>query len=225
MLFHSQPALRHFAVLSLEKRRRYGAYWLVKDRRGLGESQFLLVPSKTKAWPLLLSSLSGLNASPVRLRNGKIALLVSNAGIDLIHNAIHETSRKSVQKLNAISGFESVVSRSRSKPLVAILVLAVIALFVSVVPKPVVADVPVVVKTQKPKQVVRCELPIPLEAEVVGVIARSKSIKINGYQYKIANTQKLGGLIQLTLKRKCDQKYFRIDAWSQSDQVNVSKVY
>jgi hypothetical protein len=225
MLFHSQPALRHFAVLSLEKRRRYGAYWLVKDRRGLGESQFLLVPSKTKAWPLLLSSLSGLNASPVRLRNGKIALLVSNAGIDLIHNAIHETSRKSVQKLNAISGFESVVSRSRSKPLVAILVLAVIALLVSVVPKPVVADVQVVVKTQKPKLVVSCGLPIPIGAEVVGVIARSKSIKINGYQYKIANAQKLGGLIQLTLKRKCDQKYFKIDAWSQSNQVNVSKVY
>jgi len=225
MLFHSQPALRHFAVLSLEKRRRYGAFWLVKDRRGLGESQYLLVPSKTKAWPLLLSSLSGLNASPVRLRNGKIALLVSNAGIDLIHNAIHETSRKSVQKLNAISGFESVVSRSRSKPLVAILVLAVIALFVSVVPKPVVANVQIVVKTQKPKLVVSCGLPIPIGEEVVGVIARSKSIKINGYQYKIANAQKLGGLIQLTLKRKCDQKYFKIDAWSQSNQVNVSKVY
>ena len=225
MLFHSQPALRHFAVLSLEKRRRYGAYWLVKDRRGLGESQYLLVPSKTKAWPMLLSSLSGLNASPVRLRNGKIALLVSNAGIDLIHNAIHETSRKNVQKLNAISGFESVVSRSRSKPLVAILVLAVITLFVSVVPKPVVADVQIVVKNQKPKLVVSCGLPIPIGAEVVGVIARSKSIKINGYQYKIANAQKLGGLIQLTLKRKCDQKYFRLDAWSQSNQVNVSKVY
>jgi hypothetical protein len=225
MLFSSQPALRHFAVLTLEKRRRYGTYWLVKDRRGLGESQYLLVPSRAKAWPLLLSSLSDLNASPVRLRNGKVALLVSSTDLHQVHNSIQKIRLSSVQKLNAISGFESVVSSGKKRPLIAILIFAVIAVFVSVVPKPVVADVPVVEITQKPKTSVKCGLPIRIETEVVGDIANLKSIKIGGFEYKIANTQNLGGLIQLKLKRKCDQKYFRVDAWSKSNQVTVSKVY
>ena len=225
MLFSSQPALRHFAVLRLEKRRRYGTFWLVKDRRGLGENQYLLVPSRTRAWPLLLSSLSDLNASPVRLRNGKVALLVSNNNLDLIHNSIQRTKKPSVQNLNAISGFEAVASGRGKKPLVAILAFAAIVAFVSVVPKPVVADVPVVEISKKPKLVVKCGLPIQIDDKIVGVIAKSKSIKVSGFEYKIANMQKLGGLIQLKLKRKCDQKYFRVDAWSQSNQVTVSKVY
>ena len=109
--------------------------------------------------------------------------------------------------------------------MIAILTLAVIAACVSVVPKPVVADVPVVEITQKPKTADKCGMPIRIESEVVGVIATSKSVKIGGFEYKVASTQKLGGLIQLKLKRKCDQKYFRVDAWSKSNQVTVSKVY
>jgi hypothetical protein len=225
MLFSSQPALRHFAVLSIARRRRYGIFWLVKDRRGLGENQYLLVPSRARAWPLLLSSLSGLNASPVRLRNGKVALLVSNNDLELIQNSLQRARKTRVQKLNAISGFESVASGRGKKPLVTILAFTAIAAFVSVVPKPVVADVPVVEISQKPKAVVKCGLPIQIDDEVVGEISKSKSIKVIGFEYKIANMQKLGGLIQLKLKRKCDQKYFRVDAWSQSNQVTVSKVY
>ena len=95
----------------------------------------------------------------------------------------------------------------------------------SVVPKPVVADVPVVEISQKPKPVVKCGLPIQVDDKIVGEIAKSKSIKVSGFEYKIANTQKLGGLIQLKLKRKCDQQYFRVDAWSQNNQLTVSKVY
>ena len=174
---------------------------------------------------MLLSSLSNLNASPVRLRNGKVALLVSNNNLDLIHKSIQSTKKTSVQKLNAISGFEPVASGRGKKPLVAILAFVSIAAFVSVVPKPVVADVPVVEISKKPKPVVKCGLPIQIDDEIVGVIAKSKSIKVSGFEYKIANMQKLGGLLQLKLKRKCDQKYFRVDAWSQSNQVTVSKVY
>ncbi len=174
---------------------------------------------------MLLSSLSDLNVSPVRLRNGKVALLVSINDLELIHKSIQRTKKTRVQKLNAISGFESVASGRGKKPLVAILALVAIAGFLSVVPKPVVADVPVVEISQKPKAVVKCGLPIQIDDELVGEISKSKSIKVIGFEYKIANMQKLGGLIQLKLKRKCDQKYFRVDAWSQSNQVTVSKVY
>ena len=174
---------------------------------------------------MLLSSLSDLNASPVRLRNGKVALLVSINDLELIHKSIQRTKKTRVQKLNAISGFESVASGRGKKLLVPILAFVAIAAFVSVVPKPVVADVPVVEISKKPKPVVKCGIPIQVDSEIVGQIGKYKSIKLGGFEYKIANTQKLGGLIQLKLKRKCDQKYFRVDAWSQSNQVTVSKVY
>ena len=174
---------------------------------------------------MLLSSLSDLNASPVRLRNGKVALLVSINDLELIHKSIQRTKKTRVQKLNAISGFESVASGRGKKLLVPILAFVAIAAFVSVVPKPVVADVSVVESSQEPKPVVKCGIPIQVDSEIVGQIGKYKSIKLGGFEYKIAQAQKLGGLHQLKLKRKCDQKYFRVDAWSQSNQVNVSKVY
>ena len=187
---------------------------------------YLLVPSRTKPWPLLLSSLSDFHSSPVRLRNGKVALLINNNDLELLHNSIHGAKKSKGQKLNALSGFESDNSKvERKKPVIVLLVVAMVAVVIWVAPKPVVADIPVLKERKKPETSVRCGIPIQVNAEVVGVLAKNKLIKLGGFDYKIANTQKLGGLIQLKLKRKCDQKYFRVDAWSETNQVTVSKVY
>ena len=225
MLFSSQPALRHFAVLKRVKGRRYGAIWLVKDRRGLGVNQYLLVPSKVMAWPLLLSALNQYQASPVRLRNGKVALLIGLGDVSQIVEAIRKAKFKSPEKLNAISGFELATSSSRKKPVVALVLIAVIAIVSALIPKPEIADVEVLTPLKKEKQIDRCALPIEVDSQVVGLSAKSKSITISGFKYKVASMQKLGGLTQLKLKRTCDQKYFRVDAWSQNNQVVVSKVY
>jgi len=225
MIFSSQPALRHFAVLNQVLRRRFGSIWAVKDRRGMGQNQFLLVPSRARAWPLLLSSLSQHQASPVRLRNGKVALLINVNDVKEILATLKARKGSQVAKLNAISGFETVDSTSRSKPLMAALIVAAVALFIALLPKPVSADVEVVAPLKLEKQIDKCASPIEVDSLVVGSIAKSKSISINGSKFKVAAMQKLGGLTQLKLKRGCDQKYFRVDAWSQSNQVIVSKVY
>jgi len=223
MLFSSQPALRHFAVLNLVKRRRFGSIWLVKDRRGLGANQHLLVPSKSRAWPLLLSSLHQQQASPVRLRNGKVALLINVSDVKVIVDALREPRTSRAQKLNAISGFEMAGTNSKRKIAQAAVIVVVVALFVALLPKPVIADVEVTEPIQK--KIDKCALPIQVNSEVFGQVAQSKSISIGGSKYKVAAVQKLGGLTQLKLKRTCDQKYFRVDAWSQNNQVIVFKVY
>lgn len=225
MLFSSQPALKHFAVLKRVKRGSYGSIWLVKDRRGLGENQYLLVPSRARAWPLLLSALNQYQASPVRLRNGKVVLLIGIGDLKQIINALRITKFNNPEKLNAISGFELAASSSRKKPLIALLLIAVIAIFSALIPKPVIAEVEVPTPLKKEKQIDRCALPIEVDSQVVGLIAKSKSITISGFKYKVASIQKFGGLTQLKLKRTCDQNYFRVDAWSQNNQVVVSKVY
>lgn len=224
MLFSSQPALRHFAVLSLEKRMRYGAFWLVKDRRGLGENQYLLEPSRSKAWPLLLSSLSDHQASPVRLRNGKVAILVGSRDLQSVQASIRLSNKSTLQKLNAISGFESVEKNPR-RPIIAMVSIAAITLLVLLIPKPVEADTEVVVEKKTETLAETCSKPIPLEAPILGTLAVAKHIELDGLDYKIASKQRLGGLIQLKVKRKCDKKYFSVDAWSKNDQIIVSKVY
>lgn len=225
MLFSSQPALRHFAVLSLEKRMRYGAFWLVKDRRGLGENQYLLVPSRSKAWPLLLSSLSDHQAGPVRLRNGKVAILIGSRDLQSVQASIRLSTKSTLQKLNAISGFESVEKKTPRRPIIAIVSIAAITLLVLLIPKPVEADTEVAVEKKTETLAETCSKPIPLEAPILGTLAVAKHIELDGLDYKIASKQRLGGLIQLKLKRKCDKKYFSVDAWSKNDQIIVSKVY
>lgn len=225
MLFSQQPALRHFAVLSLEKRIRCGTVWLVKDRRGLGESQFLLVPSRSRAWPVLLSSLSDHQASPVRLRNGKVAILLGSKDLQSVQVSLRRTKKLTLQKLNAISGFEEVEKKNPRRPMIAIVSIAVITLLVLFIPKPVEANTEVVVEKKVETPVESCSKPIPLEAQLLGTIAVTKQIELDGLDYKIASKQRLGGLIQLKLKRNCDKKYFSVDAWSSNDQVIVSKVY
>ena len=204
---------------------RYGAVWLVKDRRGLGENQHLLVPSRSKAWPLLLSSLSEHQASPVRLRNGKVAILVGSKDLEAIQTSIRLSRKSTVQKLNAISGFESVEKKTQKRPTIAIVSIAAITLLVLLIPKPVEADTEVVVEQKTRTKVETCSKPIPSDAPILGTLAVAKQIEIDGLDYKIASKQRLGGLIQLKLKRKCDKKYFSVDAWSRKDQVLVSKVY
>lgn len=204
---------------------RYGAVWLVKDRRGLGENQYLLVPSRSKAWPLLLSSLSEHQASPVRLRNGKVAILVGSKNLEGIQTSIRLSKKSNFQKLNAISGFESVEKKTQRRPMIASVSIAVITLLVLLIPKPVEADTEVVVEQKAETKVETCSKPIPLDFPILGTLAVAKQIEIDGLDYKIASKQRLGGLIQLTLKRKCDKKYFSVDAWSSNDQVVVAKVY
>ena len=224
MLSFHKPALRHFAVIKRVKVCRFGHLWLVKDRRGLGLDQLLLVPSKRRVWPLLLSALSQHDASPVRLRSTRVAILIGSTEIKSVMSALRVTKTEPVI-LNAISGFEQGRARLSRKPLLVVAGVAALVVSVNLVPKSVSTQASVVEVQPEVKIVKVCGNRLSEGQEILGTTMRLKRLVIEETEFVVASSQKLGGLLQLKLKRTCDDKYFRVDAWSNKDQVLIAKVY
>ena len=224
MFSFQKPALRHFAVIKRLKVARFGHLWLVKDRRGLGADQLLLVPSRRRVWPLLLSSLSQHEASPVRLRSARVAILIGSTEIKSVISAIRETKNEPVV-LNAISGFEQGTAKFSRKPLFAIAGVAALVLSANLIPKSVSTQAAVVGSPPIEKNVKVCGIQLSGGQEILGATKVLKRVSVEETEFVVASSQALGGLLQLKLKRSCDEKYFRVDAWSNKNQVLIAKVY
>lgn len=224
MFSFQKPALRHFAVMKRVKVSRFGHLWLVKDRRGLGADQLLLVPNRSRAWPLLLSSLSQHEASPVRLRSARVAILIGSTQLKSVTSAIRETKNEPVV-LNAISGFEQGRSKLNRKPLLVFAGAVAVVVSVNLIPTSV-STKAAVVESQPLEQVASvCGVQLSNGQEILGSTKRLRRVSIQETEFVVASSQKLGGLLQLKLKRSCDDKYFRVDAWLNMNQVLVAKVY
>lgn len=224
MFSFQKPALRHFAVIKRVKICSFGQLWAVKDRRGLGLDQLLLVPGKRKVWPLLLSSLSEHEASPVRLRNGRVVILIGSTEIKSVMSALRATKTESVV-LNAISGFEQGRAKFSGKPLLIVAVVAALVVSVNLIPKSVSTEA-ASYEVQPEMTIAKvCGVSLSEGQEVLGSTKRLKRVVIEETEFVVASSQKLGGLLQLKLKRSCDDKYFRVDAWSNKNQVFIAKVY
>jgi hypothetical protein len=224
MFSFQKPALRHFAVMKRVKVSRFGHLWLVKDRRGLGLDQLLLVPSKRRVWPLLLSSLAQHDASPVRLRSARVAILIGSAEVKSVMSALRGTKSESVV-LNAISGFEQGRAKFSRKPLLVVAGVAALVVSVNLIPKSVSTQAAVVEIQPQVKIVKVCGARLSEGQKILGPTKRLKRVVIEETEFVVASSQKLGGLLQLKLKRSCDDKYFRVDAWSNKDQVLIARVY
>lgn len=219
-----KPALRHFAVMKSVKISRYGHLWLVKDRRGLGLDQLLLVPGKRRVWPLLLSSLSKHEASPVRLRSARVAILIGSSDIKDVMTALRDTKTEPVV-LNAISGFEQGRSKLSGKPLLAIAGVAALLVSANLIPKNVSTQAAVVENLPLKRVAKVCGIELSEGQEIIGSTKRLKRVSISQTEFVVASSQRLGGLLQIKLKRSCDEKYFRVDAWSDETKVLIAKVY
>jgi len=224
MFSYQKPALRHFAVIKRLKVCRFGHIWLVKDRRGLGLDQLLLMPSKRRVWPLLLSALSQHEASPVRLRSARVAILIGSTDVKSVMSVLRGTGAEAVV-LNAISGFEQGRDKLSRKPLLVVAGVAALVVSANLIPKSVSTQAAVVEVQTDVKIVNACGTRLSEGLKILGTTKRLKRVVIEGTEFVIASSQKLGGLHQLKLKRSCDEKYFRVDAWSDKDQVLIAKVY
>jgi hypothetical protein len=224
MFSFQKPALRHFAVIKRLKVSRFGHLWLVKDRRGLGLDQLLLVPSKRRVWPLLLSALSQHEASPVRLRSTRVAILIGSTEIKSVMSALRATKTAPVI-LNAISGFEQGRAKLSRKPLLVVAGVVALALSANLYPKSVSTQAAVVESPPVEKVLKVCGIELSQEQEILGSTKRLKRVSIREMEFVVASSQRLGGLLQLKLKRSCDGKYFRVDAWSDETKVLIAKVY
>jgi hypothetical protein len=48
---------------------------------------------------------------------------------------------------------------------------------------------------------------------------------VAGQKYKVADFKKLGGLAQIKVKRICDGRYLRFEAWLDAKKLRVERVY
>jgi hypothetical protein len=220
-----QPALRHFAVLECVKSGRFGSLWGVHDRRGSTKAQYLLVPSRIKPWPVLLTLLQDLQPNPVKLRNGRVGLLLSGVELGNITDALKKRSRTSDVALDALNGFvQSKKGRRVVHPLV-LGVSLVVALSVVLIPQQYSRQPGVSVPREVKVSIGVCNQGPQQNQRIEGQSRRFSEVRVGQETYTIANVSKLGGLAQLKLKRGCDSKYFRVDAWIRASELTVSKVY
>jgi hypothetical protein len=220
-----QPALRHFAVLECVKSGRFGSLWSVHDRRGSTKAQYLLVASRVKPWPVLLTLLEDMQPNPVRLRNGRVGLLLSGIELGHVTDALKQRSRNPVLALDALNGF---VQSKKAKRVVNPLLLGigfVVALAVVLVPQQYSRQPAVSVPREVKSSIGSCTNGPQQNQKIEGQSRRFSEVRVGQETYTIANVSKLGGLAQLKLKRGCDSKYFRVDAWIRASELTVSKVY
>lgn len=137
---------------------------------------------------------------------------------------MRENRKGQLETLNAMSGFES--GKRKSKLWIAIVPLLVVGgllLYPAQAEQlPVKTQADALVKAQEP---VSCGKEIEEGSAIIGVIKRFNDIAIAGEDFRVATYVKLGGLGRLTVKRLCDSRIYRLEAWLEGKEIIVERVY
>jgi hypothetical protein len=222
MLRSKPPSLRNFAVLKLERSNPLGRFYSVRDRRLDSPEQTLFVPSKLRAWPRYLAQLSNLDSTPVRLRDGKVALLIgSSFDLSRIQFALKAVKRTRVT-FDAISGFHHGAIKPRRPLLIGTFSfgLACLLFLPQAIATPGVMTKLVVMKVE-PKRVT-CSTE-PKVGEQFELLA-NRQAESNGIKYEVQAKTQLGGLVQLNLVRVCDKSHWKLTAWKTGRVYQIESV-
>ena len=222
MLRSNPPSLRNFAVLKLERRNALGRFYLVRDRRLEAVDQLLFVPSKLRAWPRHLAQLSNLDSTLVRLRDGRVALLIgSSFDLTSTQSALKATKQTRVN-FDAITGFHYGTVKRRRRLLLGTFCsgLACLLLLPQAIATPEVMTKQVVM-TVEPKRVT-CST-APKVGEQVELLA-NRQAESNGIKYEVQAKTQLGGLVQLNLVRVCDKSKWKVTAWKTGKVYQIESV-
>ena len=222
MLRSNPPSLRNFAVLKLERRNALGRFYSVRDRRLEAADQLLFVPSKLRAWPRHLAQLSNLDSTPVRLRDGRVALLIgSSFDLTNIQSALKATKQTRVA-FDALSGFQHGATKRRRPFLIGTFCSGLVCLLFlpqtfansELRPKEVLVKV-------EPKRYA-CSTS-PKAGDEFDLLA-NRVAKLNGVKYRIESKSQLGGLAQLTLVRVCDKSKLKLTAWKTGKVYQIDSI-
>jgi hypothetical protein len=164
-----------------------------------------------------------LEPTPTRLRNGRVAILISATDANFVREAFRKPPLDAGTKLNALTGFEAGVRRSKLR-LAFLPALALCLCLLLVIPK---EQSVATQKVEPSKQEVSisCAGPITNGSQAFGSVKQFGFLDVEGARYKIASLHKLGGLTQVKVKRVCDKKYLTLDLWADGAQLKVEKVY
>ena len=224
MFSNRKPALRHFAVIERASRSVWGSLWLVQDRRNLSRKQYLFVPSRLRAWPRWLKLLELQHASPTRLRNGRVALLINDEDLEVVIKTVKSNRTTSKAQLDALRGFQETKTQ-RKKLRYGVAVASLVAMAVLLIPR---GDGRL--EVAQPMKIAEvkvdsCSKVIEAGVAIEGASKKLSKVLIAGAQFKIADVNRFGGLAQLKIKRLCDSKYFRVDAWASGKKLLIEKIY
>lgn len=222
MLRSNPPSLRNFAVLKLERRDPLGRFYSVRDRRLDSPEQTLFVPSKLRAWPRHLAQLSNLDSTPVRLRDGRVALLIgSSFDLTSVQFALKAVKRTRVT-FDAISGFHHGAIKRRRPLLIGTFCSGLVCLLF--LPQafaiPEVRTKQVVIKVQPKKST--CST-APKVGEQVELLA-NRQAESNGIKYQVQAKTQLGGLVQLNLVRLCDKSKWKVTSWKTGKVYQIDSI-
>lgn len=219
-----QPSLRHFAIIARTFKSKVGSLWEVKDRRAPDQSQFLFTPSILMSWPRWVSIL-GDSCSPIKLRNGKVALLLSRElDLESVAKSLKYRRGMNSYSLQPMIGF-SEAKKNRIKfalPMILIFVVLVGLLTITMSPKAMV--IATASQSQHTSQRKSCGEEDLLGKSFPTGIKAHTNLMVEKSKYRILRTSSFGGLTQIQLRRICDGKKFRIEAWRAKDSLRVSKV-
>ncbi|MEI7419833.1 MAG: hypothetical protein WCK24_03115 [Actinomycetes bacterium] len=219
-----QPSLRNFAIIARTFRSKVGSLWEVKDRRSPDASQYLFTPSVLMSWPRWVAIL-GDSCSPIKLRNGKVALLLSrDLDFEQIAKRLKYSRGRNNYRLQPMIGFAEDKNRrfKFALPLTIVLVLTAGLLTITLSSKAVV--IATAKQSQRSVQQKSCG-----EIELLGAILPTNikahtTLSFQENKFRIMKTSSFGGLTQIQVRRICDGKRFRLEAWRAKDSLLVSKV-
>ncbi|MEY2815881.1 MAG: hypothetical protein RJA78_457 [Actinomycetota bacterium] len=222
MVRNNPPSLRNFAVLKLERRNTLGRVYSVRDRRLEAANQYLFVPSKRRAWPRYLAQFSNLGTTPVRLRDGKVALLIAPS-VDLASVKFALKPAKQTRlTFDAISGFHHDTVKRRRSLLIATTCSGLICL--SLLPHafatPEVRTKPVAIEVETRR--LTCST-TPKAGEQVQ-LQTDRQTELNGIKYLVQAKTQLGGLVQLNLVRVCDESKWKVTAWKTGKVYQIASI-
>jgi len=204
---------------------KLGSIWKVNDRRDLATDKFLLVPSKVKPWPVLLEMLAHHQPSPIRLRNGKVGLLMSSIQLVELKSALRKNHGHD-SKLDALTGFTTTVKTNKSKIFIVFSIIMFCVLLATQLPhvetrsRPITKSIPAAKNTSA-----QCSGNLSNGSRIPLTIRTLSKIKFQANVFIVASAVRFGGLTQVKVKRSCDGKYFRFDAWKGDNYLEISKVY
>lgn len=223
MFKFEQPSLRNFALLESVERTKFGRIYAVQDRRSHAKSN-LFIPNRLRAWPRYLQIFQGTDVTAVRLRDGRVALLLP-FGVD-VKKHMRATSQTMKQRsgFNALSGFQIYPAKQKRRYASALIGLTCLIVAGLVWHGTAVAKGPVVVHPSPVKLSVEvCSNRTLLGQRFAWAIGQNEAL-INGVRIHVGGAQQLGGFLQLQMVGQCDHKYFHVSAWLEGKQFRITSV-
>lgn len=219
----STPSLRNFAVLRRVARFWQGQVFEVQDRRLMDNPQLLFAPNRFRSWPRYLAMFGDRGATPVRLRNSKVAVLFGHeVQLQQLKYALR-LKTKGQWTFAALTGFQNSTKRKVARFILPTACCLVAISLATVLSGPrTLADAKTPQRTELASKAVCVEPPqvgdkVQLNAKMGTLLIRERSLKA-------VHVQIIGGFMQAQIRSECNSKELLVKAWLRGKTYQIASV-